>query len=81
MTDNTIVAAIGCSHRFSNDCIFTVFTVIQGCHYNMFLSFYGHDKRSANFQKWRIALSDERSCGQLQTMNQIVDSCPLMMSC
>ena len=35
------------------------------------------DPRRANLHKWRLAQSPPRDSGQRQTMNHIVDTCPL----
>jgi len=37
----------------------------------------GQDPRRANLQKWSLAQSPSSDCGQRQTMNHIVDTCPL----
>ena len=37
----------------------------------------GQGPRRANLHKWGLAQSHSRDCGQRQTMNHIVDTCPL----
>ena len=37
----------------------------------------GQGPRRANLYKWGLAQSPSRDCGQRQTMNHIVDTCPL----
>jgi len=37
----------------------------------------GQGQCRANLHKWGLAQSPSRDCGQRQTMNHIVDTCPL----